>query len=443
MDATDAWISHGDVLRWWRSEIAGLTQQQAAERLNVQPSALSNWERGTRAISLDLDDVDNALKGDRALQGLLWGFGTPGGLDPGHVWTKVFTGPSAPVWVWLRAASPRIELAAEWGVARMETTLDLGPNGAFLTNSVSMPDSPVVLQASEPVWADFGWGELPEGVPGAPVIPAVTLLIPSSADGAFMHMFRTNLAARLLADADDPSSLVGQLPASALGFARPHGGRARRPPPLLWPPAPEGIDAVERARYTRLRQARGLSLPGLSDRLSRSTGVEASRDTLRRFEIDVGQPHHPMLPVALDHALGAEGRLAVLQIRAGHGSGAVNLPPYWRGPVWLELTVDGPPAGGPDDAPPVTLQRGKWQRPVSIDADGSLVSFHWFDPAVPLRIEAGPAVSWAVGVGRRAGAVPIDQNWMPGSYEVAVDAVKTVEQAILAAADRVHPPDGC
>ncbi len=439
----EVWTSHGDLLRWWRSEIAGLTQQQAAERLNVQPSALSNWERGTRAISLDLEDVDSALKGDRALHGLLWGFGTPGGLEPGRVWTKVFAGPSAPVWMWVRSASPRIELAAEWGVARLETTLELGPNGAFITNSVSVPDSPVVIQTDQPVWVHFGWGELPPDVPGAPVIPAVTLLIPSSADGAFMHMFRTNLSASLQADADDPGRRAGHLPASALGFARPTGPRGE--PPLLWPPAPEGIDAVERARYTRLRTARGLSLPGLSDRLAGTTDLEASRDTLRRFETDVGQPHHPMLPVALDHALGAEGRLAVLQIRSGQGPGAVYFPPYWRGPVWLALntaevnTAEGAHGSGRN----IVLQRGKWQRTVTLARAGALVSFHWFDPAVPLRVETDPGVSWAVGVGRRAGAVPIDQNWAPSSYEVARDAVKTVEQAILAAADRVNPPDGC
>ncbi len=434
----DVWTSHGDLLRWWRSDIAGLTQQQAAERLNVQPSALSNWERGTRAISLDLEDVDGALKGDRALQGLLWGFGTPGGLEPGRVWTKVFAGPSAPVWLWLRSPSPRIELAAEWGVARMETTLELGPNGAFVTNPVSVPDSPVVLQADQPVWIDFGWGELPPDMPGAPVVSAVTLLIPSSADGAFMHMFRTNLAARLQADADDPGGLAGQLPPSAMGFAAPTG--QRREPPLLWPAAPEGIDAVERARYTRLRTARGLSLPGLSDRLARTTDVEASRDTLRRFETDVGQPHHPMLPVALDHALGAEGRLAVLQIRSSQGPGAVFFPPYWRGPVWLALSSSGSDNGNERS---VVLQRGKWQRIVTLTEPEMLVSFHWFDPSVPLRVDGGPDVAWAAGVGRRAGAVPIDQNWAPSSYDVARDAVKTVEQAILTAADRVNPLDPC
>jgi len=435
----DVWTSHGDLLRWWRSDIAGLTQQQAAERLNVQPSALSNWERGTRAISLHLEDVDTALKGDRALHSLLWGFGTPSGLEPGRVWTKVFAGPSAPVWMWVRSAASRIELAAEWGVARLETVLELGPNGAFITNSVSVPDSPVVIHTDQPVWIDFGRGELPPDVPDAPVIPAVTLLIPSSADGAFMHMFRTNLAARLQADADDPGSLPGQLPASALSFARPAGPRGE--PPLLWPPAPEGIDAVERARYTRLRTARGLSLPGLSDRLARTTDLEASRDTVRRFETDVGQPHHPMLPVALDHALGAEGRLAVLQIRAGRGSRAVYFPPYWRGPVWLALNRAGGPR--PGAACQVVLQRGEWQRTVVIDGAESLVSFHWFDPSVPLRVDAGDGISWAAGVGRRAGATPIDQNWAPRSYEVARDAVKTVEQAILAAADRANPPAVC
>ena len=68
-------------------------------------------------------------------------------------------------------------------------------------------------------------------------------------------------------DDRDPGGRGGQLLASVFDVTAP-GAWSARNPPRLWPPAPEGIDAVERARYVRLRQARKLSLAGLSDRLA-------------------------------------------------------------------------------------------------------------------------------------------------------------------------------
>ncbi|MGF1597079.1 MAG: helix-turn-helix domain-containing protein [Acidimicrobiales bacterium] len=424
-----AWTSYGAVLRWWRTEIRGLTQGEAAACLNVKPSSLSNWERGAREISIPLEEIDEGLKGDGVLGGLMWACSTPRGLEPGKVWTKVFPGQSAAVWMWIRSPSARLTIEGEWGVARLETELELGPNGAFITVGASVPDSPVVVDLGAPGWADFGWGELPSSIPDAEIIPAVKLMRPSRADGAFMDLFRNDLATKLHQRSRDVVALADKLPRSVFSFVS-----GRRPPtdsddpPKMWPPDPEGIDAVERERFARLRDARKMSLVVLSQRVARITGVEVSRDTLRRFENDVGRPHHPQLPVALDVALGAGGRLAVLELRAGRGPGTVTLPPFWRGPVWLNLR-------GPTDETPVLLRRGDWQRPYLLQGE-VLLSFHWFDPAVPLRIDVGPEVAWATGIGRRAGAEAIDQNWTPRNLEVAREAVELTEQAIMSAADR-------
>ena len=45
----------------------GLSQLQVADRLSVKPTALSNWENGTRAISLDIEQIDKALEGGGVL----------------------------------------------------------------------------------------------------------------------------------------------------------------------------------------------------------------------------------------------------------------------------------------------------------------------------------------------------------------------------------------
>ncbi len=429
-----AWDSSGDVLRWWRSEVLGLTQQEAAERLNVRPSAVSNWERGDRAISIDLAELDEVLKGEQVLEGLLRSHSTPEGLEPGYRWTKVFPGASRPVWMWLRSESSRVAVIGEWGVARLEAELELGPNGLFLTVGASMPDSPVVVLMSEAGWADFGYGDLPSEIPGAQIIPAVSMFERSSADGSFMKLFSSNIASKLSAGSADVLDLADLAPGAIVSYLQIHDQRAAggvKTPSEL--PEAEGLDAIERARFARLRTARGLSLSALVEQVRKRTGLDVSRDTLRRFESDVGRPHDPELPVALDYTLAACGRLAVLETQAGSGEGGAYFPPYWRGPIWLELE-DSHGCGQ------VTLRRGSWQRELSFDGP-TLVSAHWFDPAAPFRIVAEPTTRWSVGVGRRAGADPIDQNWAPVSVDVAQQALADTQRAIFTAADRVAPPD--
>jgi transcriptional regulator with XRE-family HTH domain len=419
----DSWRSAGDLLRWWRTSVLGWTQQQTAERLNVRPNALSNWERGERAISIDLRALDEALDGGRLLADLLWSRCTPEGLEPGRLWSHVFPGESRPVWLWLRSLAPRVVIEAEWGVARLEDCFELGPNGLFITVGASLPDSPVVVQISEPAWVDFGSGTPPPVVPGAEVVSAVELMKRSSARGPLMDMFSSTLESKVASRAPGAVDLAATAPGAIDSYLDRRGRRGRDG----WTPMPEGVDAIERRRYARLRHARGLSLAALAARLQDQTDLDVGRDTLRRFETDVGQPHHPQLPVALDHVLGAGGRLAVLDLRHGHGEGSVSFPPYWRGPFWVEF-------GGPEELWPVTLvlRRGHWHREVHLDGP-RLVSAHWFDPAVPLRIAAPASLGWTVGVGRRAGAKAIDQDWVPATMDVAQQAVSEIEDAIYGA----------
>ena len=426
------WRSAGDVLRWWRSDILGWTQQQAASALNVRPNALSNWERGERAISLDLGQLDVGLKGEGVLEGLMWSNGTPEGLESGQVWTKVFPGESQPVWLWLRSPARRLFIEGEWGVARMETEIELGRNGLFVTVGASLPDSPVVVHLSEPGWADFGFGALPVEMPEAPVISAVTMLERSTADGPLVDMLGTRFQSKL--DSGEPGAvdLAGVAPGALDSYTSREGGFGgeQRPIPKRWPALAEGIDSVERQRFARLRVARGLSRGALADRVRTQARLQVSRDTLRRFETDVGRPHDPMLPVALDHVLGAGGRLALLELRSGRGRGSVQFPGFWRGPIWVRF--DDPT--GPAQA---VIQRKTWQREVAFDGP-TVIGAHWFDPAAPIRIMAEPTTSWQVGVGRPAGAIPANQGWVPGNIDVAQQAVTEIENAIYTAVDRRH-----
>lgn len=405
----------------------GLSQQAAAERLSVKPSALSNWERGARQISLDLDQLDQLLDGDGVLAGLLWALDTPEGVEPAHVWTHMFEGPSTPVWIWVRSEATSVAAVGEWGVARMEPQLDLGENGAFVTLGVSVAESPVVVSLSEPGWVDFGRGPLPSSVPGAEVLSAFDLLTRSSASGTFMELFVGNMASRLHGKRSrEFAAFAAMAPRAVASFV----SGLSKPKPLQpvvgdWPSVPDQVDHEGRLRFARLRRARGYSLADTVDQLVKETDISISKETLRRFETDVGQPHDRLLPVALDHVLGAAGNLGVTTIRADSGEGLIGFPPFWKGPVWLE--VDGP--GGERT---IRLTWGDWYRQIRV-APPALVWFTCAMPDVPVRLHADGDLSWSAGVGMRSGAVPINQNWTPVSIDVAQRALSETERAFVRA----------
>lgn len=419
----DPWGSPGDILRWWRTDVLGWSQQQVAERLSVGSTALSNWEHGTRVISLDIEQVDRALEADGVLAGLLWSYGTPDGLEASRVWTKVFTGPSTPVWVWIRSRQPKVRLEAEWGFFRVERDLELGPNGLMVEVGASVSESPVVVQLSSPGWADFGRGELPRTIPGCPVLSAVDMVRPSTATGVFMDLFTADLEDRLRKSQAQERAATALSPSAVASFIASFRTARQRVENGPWPPVPEGIDTVDRARYAQLRRARALSLAQTVERLAAQTDITASKDTLRRFENDQGEPHDRLLPVALDHVLGADGHLALAELRSGQGPGVVRFPHYWHAPVWLALH-------GPEPETEIELHWGAWWRKLQGDLPLLLVCHH-SDPLSSLRIVAGPRVRWTAGIGRPRGAVPINHGWVPTSVDAAKRSISDTQHAVL------------
>ena len=428
----DTWSEPGHILRWWRTDVLGLSQQQAAARLDVGATTLSNWETSTRETSIPVERLDEQLDGGGVLAGLLWAVGTPTGLDARRIWTKVFPGPSAPVWMWVRSPATEIRLEGEWGVFRIEAEIPLGPNGFFVTVGGSVAESPVVVQLSEPGWADFGWGQPPAEVEGAEVIAALDIARPSTATGVFMELFSSNMAEGFKRSRpSEISSLARRAPRLVADFFTRFSRSQPRSVAGPWPPVPDVGHAGERRRFAQLREARNLSMVETTERLSAATGVRISKDTLRRFEGGKGEPQDRLLPVALDHVLGAEGHLALAELRSGSGSVVLRIPPYWYAPVWFAFD-------GPDE--PAELVWGAWRRRI----DGPrplLVVSHYAEPFSPLRIVTGESTRWTAGVGRRPGAMPINQGWTPVSLEDAQRAISGTEDAVLDAM-RARERDG-
>ncbi|MFV0258679.1 MAG: helix-turn-helix domain-containing protein [Acidimicrobiales bacterium] len=415
----ERWDSPGDIVRWWRTQVLGVSQKQAAARLSTGPTALSNWEAGTRDISIGLDRLDEELGGDGVLSGLLWAYGTCEGLDADTIWTNVFPGPSRPVWMWIRNTEPTIRLESEWGLFRLEADVELPPNGLFVTLGGSVSESPIVVKMSQPGWADFGEGALPQDIPGALVVDAIDLAQPSTAAGMFMDMFSAVMAERIRHEATSSGHTVDGSPGDQL-FSRFDSRPTRRPHP--WPELPTESAPSSRTRFDQLRRARRLSLTATVVRLADQTGIRIGRDTLRRFETGRGRPLDQLLPVGLDHVLGGMGLLAHQVIRSSRGPGVIWFPHFWRSPIWLEF--DGPP----DDA--VELHWGGWQRRLVVGPPTLVVS-HYCEPSSALRIVAGTDTRWSAGVGRRPGALPINHGWVPSSVDDAREATERTSNALL------------
>ncbi len=444
------WRSRGDLLRWWRDKVAHISQRALADRLGVARTAVTNWEKGSRLASLDVERIDQALDADGVLAGWLWAFDTPTGLAPRHIWSAVFRGPSTPVWMWIRCSEPDLVVEAEWGLYRFEGEVELGENGFLITLGVSIEESPVVVQLSKPGWVDFGRGDVPPNVPGAPELDPLSMVVPSSATGDFSKMLSSNIAKRF---AESPPPEVAELgeevlkPVESLFDTNRTADRAAKQADdsaWVWPTISDGVGSVDRSRFSTLREARGLSLADTSQRLAELTGTKASKDTLRRFESDVGLPHDRLLPVALDHVLGANGHLAMVELAAGKGSATVNIPRYWAAPVWLEFWVDPEcdKRGGDGVGHRVAeLYWGSWRRSIDGELPLLLISH---GPMLPLRLVVDPSIHWKVGIGRRVGAIPINHGWLPNSIDATQDALTEYQQVLLEALRHIdeHSGDG-
>ena len=382
---------------------------------------MSNWEKGTRIASIEVRRIDAALDADGILEGMLWAFGTPQGIEPNHIWTNVFPGASSPVWMWLRHLGESVHLRAEWGIYGIDSDIEPGPNGLLMTLGASIPESPLVVQLSSAGWIDFGRGQPPPDIKGLPVIDAMQLVTSSNAKGDFATLLSSTIVERF---ENEPPHEIATLPQETQKSMENFLGQvdqAGEPPAGSWPALREGIDRIDRSRFREMRQARQLSFADVRSRLSEQTNITVGKDTLSRFEKGTGEPHEPLLPVALDHVLGGNGRLVLAEINSGHGSGSVTIPEFWQAPVWLSFS-------GPGDTFVAELRWGEWRRRI----EGPLPQVVICHSAMaPLRVNVADEVQWTVGVGRRNGAMPINHGWVPTSVDTAKEALSTYHNALL------------
>jgi transcriptional regulator with XRE-family HTH domain len=203
--------------------------------------------------------------------------------------------------------------------------------------------------------------------------------------------------------------------------------------PRPWPPLPERVGELERARFARLREARKLSLAETATRLRTATGASVGKDTLRRFESGKGEPHDLLLPARLDHVLRANGHLAVMAVLSSERSGTVTFPDFWDGPVWLEFERGD---GDSTSRSVADLEWSGWRR--TVEGDPPLLVICHGAPR-SLRVTTAPGVRWVAGLGRRAGATPIDHGWVPNSVDTTRQAIEQYQGVLIDAMKRRRP----
>lgn len=446
----DAASLRGSILRAWR-ENAGLSGAELARRIPCTPSALSNWEHGRRfctphdiqtiSENLDLEPMEAAAFRDMCR----FAASITDGM-PRHSWAHNFTGPSMPVWIWVRPGPDSVNLhgTAWWGEP-FQGTIDevgrqVGPAGIVIHAPVSLNNPPLRITLRDAGWVDFGTGILPQDV-------ADRLAIRLCDYRLITHKaLETGAAPLVHEDERALIPLIGHLRAwgdkigTGWHLLAPHIKmvRSHRPPhaldgTTLTPPpwaSTEVVDyekalvmTVSTKQLRQLREARGHT---------RESAARAATDldptnaitprVIELLEQQGGIPSSPFLLSRLDMIYGADGRLAVQQLfdsrdlhRGQDRHGWLDVPflQYWVGPVWIRAISPEKTAGL------VELVWGPWRRKQYVNSGSVLTTRRASVNNESLRIRVPPGWFVTAGLGASPTALDINEGWWPVNIRAA------------------------
>lgn len=430
----DQLLSRAALLRYWRTELAGIRQGAVAKAVGVvSPTTIHNWETGrTDGPNLrQLAALDEWFGAGGALRGVYLALRTPDALLPAEDWWCNFQGEPGPCWAWLRVSGARPSTAhVEAGPLRVDCEIPV-ESGLFLQAYAFASNPAVHARIDGGGWVDFGHGILPSTI-GAPVVDAVDVavvgprgeldqaLVAASktwlphwkyqGDSQWFFTMRTDLGRRvevakktLLAAAKavvSTKSDVSSAAASLEDVPRHWGGE----------------------RYRALRQARGLSLLDTAELASEAdmSLPPVTKDHVHRLERGA-MPRVPQLVERLDAVLGADGRTCTAEVAEIQGAGRfteITFPVYWVGPVWVQFLR----AGHAHDHS-ATLLWSPWHKRLDV-RDGVVVTTRRSEPAMPpLRVELQPGWRVRAGVGVHPRAVDVTEGWGLISREVGFPAL--------------------
>lgn len=451
----------GQVLRAWR-EYSGCSGAQVARALGFVPAAITNWEKGdrgrrpaafvdmvekyARALGLGSHEFD-------ALVGLWRAAGSTRVAQPRAEWAHNYAGPSGPVWAWVRSRSDhRFAGTAQWGPFQTPLEVPASGEGVIIQAPTSVPNPPFTITLSEPGWADFGEGYVPEQVAmrlGVTYLRASTFIGPQMvyplSDPDYRHLQPTIREAAQLATRLGLRWVLGhnRSPRHALD-----GGEVEA---TLSPGATifDELGLVSQllvspASAQEIREARGMSRAAAAERASHyEPQNRITANMIEALEYSGRIPSPPRVLARLDTVYQMDGRFGVDRtfhfVTHGVGSGgihSVNFSSYWRGPVWVQARNDDPLA-----ICAVELNWGPWRRRQRLQSGGVLTTRKATTDAPPLRVRVPSGWRIVAGLGAIPTALDVNQGWYPhdlvGAAALIRYGIKSVRQALSADSNHI------
>lgn len=389
----------GRILRLWRYDFAGMTQQKVALGLNYGSRATVNmWETGERGIKFWMvKKLDELFCAGGALADMTLAMGSPHGL-PGHRrWALNRQDEAGPNWAWLRPnpgydptpAPPvdptahRMSARVEWCGLALEIDELCSRDGVFVQFPSSDPGLTIRVTLGEPGWVNFGRAVMPRSL-GIPVHDFLTaaqpiggpqrlagLVSPTVArrylnDPAFAHRLREHFEKHPdLLEAAVRAGHGGATNGCAPGTRHHPQPNPRLIDPLDSDPVAQPLTGPPMSRpftdpdYTRLRDARcysqaeaagyaedlrlprrtGAATPTGSSSKGNGAGERVTKGKVGRVERG-GRPRVPHIRALLDKVYAADGytcseRVEPLSPRSPF---EVRFPRWWVGPVWFTFS---------------------------------------------------------------------------------------------------------
>lgn len=403
-------LGDGEILLRWRKD-HGSSQQALGASLRPPRAntTVSEWESGhvARIPTAAVSGIDDALGAGGAFTDLLRARSTPHSMAAATSWQWNLPEENGPVWVWIRPdrAVRAVRAIVSAGPALPEVMVP--PNGLIITSPASAPGLLVNVELEAPGWADIGRGVLPEWLPVAQVPLKEILGTTLDPSDPIRVLLAENLrralrqSGRGLADLtaflghDGIAQALGEVPGP-----QPHNPSSQ---PIL-----RRYDSIGGPLLRSIRERRGLSLKGaltlIADLPFHNERVP-SRSTLERLEQGGLVPPGNKLVPRLDMVYKSDGNLTCMVLGRGEGRGSILLPPYWVGPVWVELEPAGVVA--PVQAEFVWDQ---YRRPVNVTAP-ECFSFRKNLPGPGRFSVEAPGCRYAGGIGRCMASLDVNHGW--------------------------------
>jgi hypothetical protein len=402
------------LLRAWRRDIAQLSLEQAAAKVGISMSAVSQWETGQRGTARGisrrhLQALDDCYAADGALVDLALALGTPSGLPPRTTWAHNFQGPGGPVWAWLRPGFGRHHTTARllWGAFRFDCTQGGDARGLIVTSPTSMPNPAVWVHLRDPGWVDFGRGEVPETL-GIPTLDALSGAQIGDGGHSPAGLVSPAVIARFNHDPEWADEVLQFFGTRADLVTQVFNGTAAHDRIVnLTTQAPTTVssETLNIVDYRALRECRNLSRAEVAAAATDLMPEEPITDDQVALLERGGNPRPRFLRTRLDLLYRADGHtcLEVVKAQGSRSPYMVNFPDFWIGPVWFTFAAGSDPCGE------ARLEWGPNRKRMYLQAGTTVTCRRPTPEPVPFLVYCPD--TWTVTAGMGAHPRARDINW--------------------------------